>query len=101
ERRPIAQCILLDEHLFHERAVCLERLDPVVGAVADIQQTVIGEDYTVHRGAELLAGRILWIVGWQLLIVGLMAIGAPVALIFAGIGIVDDHTAVAIPIRDV
>src|SRR5437870_1848101 len=59
EDRSIPKRILEDEQLFHERAIGLEHLDTVVGAVADVQQAILGKLDAVNRSAELLGG---WIV---------------------------------------
>src|SRR5260370_29560362 len=54
----------------------------------------------MHRIAELLSRRIIRIVAAQRRVVGLMAIGAPVALVLAGVGIEHDHPVIAVAVRD-
>ena len=51
--------------------------------------------------AELLGRRIVRIVGRQLRVVRLVAVGAPVPLVLAGIGVEHDHAVVAVAIGDV
>ena len=51
---PSPRLRLADEGFLHELAVLLKHLDPVVGAVADIQQTVIREIGGVHQDQDLL-----------------------------------------------
>ena len=45
--------------------------------------------------------RIAGIVGRKLRVVGLVAVRAPVPLVFAGIGVEDDHPAVAVAVGDI
>src|SRR5258708_14574852 len=54
----------------------------------------------MHRIAELLSRRIVGIVAAQRRVFGLMAIGAPVALVLAGVGIEHDHAVIAVAVRD-
>src|SRR5437016_8743831 len=54
----------------------------------------------MHRIAELLSRRIIRIVAAKRRVVGLMAIGAPVALVLAGVGIEHDHAVIAVAVRD-
>src|SRR5437588_10879602 len=54
----------------------------------------------MHRITELLSQRIVGIVAAQRCVVGLMAIGAPVALVLAGVGIEHDHTVIAVAVCD-
>src|SRR6266404_4773035 len=50
--------------------------------------------------AELLSRWIVGIVAAKRRVFGLMAIGAPVALVLAGVGIEHDHPVIAVAVRD-
>src|SRR5258706_894408 len=67
----------IEDELLHIGAVLLEHMDAIVGAVADIDQPVIGDDDAMDGIAELLR---LGIVGRQILVGRRLAIGAPHAL---------------------
>jgi hypothetical protein len=87
--------------LGHEGAVLAEDLITVVGAVADIDQAVARDAHTVHRIAELLRHGVRWIIGRRLLVARLFAIGAPVALVGAGLRIEHDHPPVGVAVRHI
>ena len=98
ERRPVAKRVLGDECLLDVCAVRLEHLDAIVGAIADVQQAVVRERDAVHRSAELLGWRIARVVWRKFRVVGLVAVCAPVPLVFACVRIEDDHPAVAVAV---
>src|SRR5258705_6715356 len=52
--RAIHAGLLLKEMLGHERTVLAEDLQAIVGAVAHINQAILGDANAVHRIAELL-----------------------------------------------
>ncbi len=89
---------LLVGELLHEAAVLVEHLDAVVRAIADIDQPILGDLHAVHGVAEL--GRVR-IVGGELLVGRFLAVGAPVSLVGAGVGVEHDHTVVEIAVGDV
>src|SRR5436305_14062992 len=99
--RTVAERVLLIEPLLDEGAVLLEHLDPVLGAIADINQAVIGELHAMHGIAELLLRRRLGIVRRLLAIIRRIAVGAPMPLIGAGRRVVDNDAAVAVAVGDV
>ena len=78
-----------------------EDLDAVVRPVADVDQAVVGRHGAVHRVAELLGQRRVGIVAAQVRVVGLVAVGAPVALERAGVHVEDGHALVAVAVGDV
>src|SRR6185503_619986 len=82
----------------NEGPVLAEDLQAVVGAVTDVDEAVLVDTDAVHRVAELLRRRLGRIVWRRLLVAGRFAIGAPVALVGAGLGIEHDHTPVAVAI---
>ena len=55
----------------------------------------------VHRVAELLRRRRLRIVAAEIDVVRLVAVGAPVPLVLAGVGVEHDHAVVAVAVGDV
>ena len=99
--RAVAERVLLVEPFLDEAAVLAEHLDAVVDAVADIDQPVIGDLDAMHGIAELLRHRRLGIVGRLLVVVGRVAIGAPVPLVGAGGGVEHDDAVVAVAVGDV
>ena len=99
--RARGQRVLGEERLLHELAVRLEHLQAVVGAVADIDEPVVRTLDAVHRVAELLRRRRLGIVGAEVGVVRLVAVGAPVALHLAGVGVEHRHALVAVAVRHV
>src|SRR5258708_37742300 len=54
----------------------------------------------MHGIAELLSRRIVGIVAAQRRVVGLVAIGAPVALVLASVGVEPDRLVIAVAVRD-
>src|SRR6202012_6047801 len=66
--RAIAERVLFEEPFLDEGAVLPKDLDPVVDAVADIDEPVIGDLHAMHRVRKLLRTRRLGIVG-RLLVV--------------------------------
>src|ERR1700722_18537847 len=55
----------------------------------------------MHRITKLLCRRIVRIVSAKVRIVGLVAVGTPMALVLAGIGIKNDYAMVGVTIGDV
>ena len=100
-RRSRAERLLVEERLLDERAVRLEHLDAIVDAIADVQQPIDREIGAVHRIAELLRRRRVRIVPSEIHIVGLVAVGAPVPLVLAGVGVEHDDAMVAVAVGDV
>ena len=90
-----------EEALVHERPVHLEYLDPIVAAVAHVDQPVGRKADAVHRRAELLRDRRIRIVWTEVRVVGFMAVGAPMPLVLSGIRVVHDHPPVSVAIRDI
>ncbi len=78
---------LLEDVLGDEAAVLAENLQPVVGAVADVDQAFRGKPDAVHRIRELQGRRSCGIVGRRLLVARRLAVSAPVALVGAALGI--------------
>ena len=74
---------------------------PIVGPIADVHQTVVRQVGAVHRRPELLRRRRLRIVAAEIRVVGLVAVGAPVALELPGVGVDDDDAFVAVAVGDV
>src|SRR2546423_8694306 len=75
------------EDLAHERAVGAEDLHAIVDAVADVEQTVLRKRDAVHGVGVLLARRLARLVGALLVVVGLLAGGAPPLLDLAGVAV--------------
>src|SRR5580700_7195819 len=90
--------VLLVEMLGDERAVLAEDLHAVVGAVAGVNEAVLVDANTVHRVAELGGGRLRRVVGRRLLVARLLAVGAPVPLVGAGLGIEHHDPAIGIAV---
>ena len=82
---PSPSVVLAMTLLLHELAVLLEHLDAVVRAVAHVDEPVVRQLGAVHRVAELLGGRRVGVVVAEVRVVGLVAVGAPVALDLAGV----------------
>src|SRR5207248_5530108 len=99
--RTVAERVLLVEPFLDEGAVLLEHLDAVLGAIADIDEAVIGDFHAVHGIAELLLRRRLGIIRRLLVIIGRIAVGAPVPLIGARRSVVDNNAAIAVAVGDV
>ena len=55
----------------------------------------------MYRIAELLRDRRVGIVITEVGVVGLVAVGAPVALVLAGVGVEDDDAAIAVAVGHV
>src|SRR5262249_11228043 len=72
----------------------------IIRAVADIDQAVVRTLDAVHGIAELLCRRRRGIVGAEIGVVGLVAVGAPVTLHLAGVGIDHRDALVAVAVRD-
>src|SRR6266481_79120 len=96
--RPVTQSFCGDEGLFDEGAIFLEDLDAVVRTVADVEEAVVGKLGAVHGIAELLGRRRIGIVGAEVGVIGLLTIGAPVALVLSGFRVLDDHAMIAVTI---
>src|SRR4030088_1730782 len=99
--RAVAERVLLEEPLLHKGAVLLEHLDPIVDAVADVNQAVIGDLHAMHGVCDLLRHRRRGIVRRLLVVVRRLAVGAPMPLVGAGGGIEHDDAAVAVAIGDI
>ena len=89
--RAVAARVARHVDLPHERAVDLEDLQPVAGAVAHVDEPVVGHVGAVHRAAELLVGggRVVRALRHGGLVVRRLAVGAPEALHLAGLRV--DH----------
>ena len=85
--RAVAERALADPRFLDELAVRREHLDAVVDAVADVDQAVVRQLGAVHRRAELLRQRRVGVVASEVGVVRLVAVGAPVALELAGVGV--------------
>src|SRR2546428_13330997 len=93
-----------DQTLPHERAICLKHLNPVVDAVADVQQAVLALHRAVH-GRKLLRSHIRVVLPFDWIsskrpIRRTFAVGAPMTLVGSRVGVEDDDAPVAIAIRD-
>src|SRR5262245_4541314 len=88
----------LDRVLANEGAVLAEHLDAVVGAVADVDQTIDRESHAMHRVRELR--RVRGVVR-KLAVVRPLAIRAPVALVRPRRRVEHDDALVLVPVRDV
>ena len=93
--------VLVDERLFHERAVRLEHLNAIVDAVAYVEQPIDRELRAVNRVAELLRGRRSRIVVAEIHVLRLMAVRAPMTFVCARLGIVDDHAVIAVAVGNI
>ena len=101
-RRAIAQCIARDKELLDEVTALLEHLDTIVHAVANVDQTVIGDTHTVHWVSKLRRWRVSGRdVGPQIRVVRHTPVGAPVPLVLAGGRIYDQHALVLIAVGNV
>src|SRR3954453_6888564 len=97
DRAGATRCLLIDM-LGDEAAVLAENLQAIVDAVADMDETILVDANAMHRIAELLRWRAGRIVGRRLLIAWLVAIGAPVALVGASLGVKHHHAAVRVAV---
>ena len=75
------------DELAHELATLAEHLDPIVHAVAHVDQTILRQAHAVHRIAELRRFRV--VVG-DLRVVGPATVRAPVALVGTVAGVEHD-----------
>src|SRR5688572_30800675 len=98
--RSRANGLRLEERFLHERAVGPEHLHAIVDAIADVDELILRDDDAVDR-PELLRGRRRWIVIPDTGVIGFRAVGAPVALVLAGIGVENDDAAIAVAVGDV
>src|SRR4029077_9040216 len=81
-------------------AVLAEDLDAIVLPVADVDEAVLGDLHAVNGVRELLwcgPGRI---VGRSFLIARRLSVGAPVALVGAGVGIKHDDAMIAVTVNE-
>ena len=79
-------------------SVGLEDLNAVVRAVAHVQHAVIGQRDGVNRRTELV-GLLPRLVSGQLRVVGFVAVGAPMPLVFARVRIHHDHAPIPVAVR--
>src|SRR5256885_3958957 len=86
--------------LLDELAVLREHLQAIVLPVADVHQAVVRDVGAVHRVAELLRRRRVGIVRPEVAVVGLVAVGAPVALHLAGVGVEHGDALVLVAVGD-
>ena len=84
-----------------EFAVGLKHLHAIGLAITHVNQPIVRALHAMHRVAELLGRRCFRVIVALLGIVGLVAVGAPVAFHLAGVGIEHRHTLVLITIRDI
>src|SRR5262249_51051273 len=104
-----AQCLRQVDPFAHEAAVLAEDLQPIIGAIANIDQPVIGDLHAMDRVVEGLRDRrvrgigMTAGIGWgRIDFVGrAFAIGAPVALVGPSRGIEHDDAVIAVAVRDV
>src|SRR3954454_6175690 len=99
--RAVAERILLEEPLLDEGAVPPKHLDAIVHAVADIDQTVIGDLHAMHGIGELLRDRRLGIVRRLLVVAWRLAVSAPMPLVSAGGGVEHDDAVIAVAVGDI
>src|SRR5437879_10690267 len=99
--RPVTQGSCGDEGLFDEGAIFLEDLDAVVRTVADIKQALVRKLGAMDRIAELLGRWRIGIVGAEVGVVGLLTIGAPVALVLPGLCVIYDYAVITVTVGDV
>ena len=99
--RSRAQRVLGIERFLHERAVDAKHLHAIGLAIADIHEPVIRAFDAVNRVAELLCRRRVRIVLAEIRVVRLIAVGAPVALYLAGIGVEHSHALVEIAVGNI
>src|SRR5262245_24774858 len=92
--RSVAESRFRDESLFHEFAVFLKHLDPVILAVADIDQTILRDCGAVHCAKLFCRGGIR-IISPETGVIGFLAVSAPVSLVRAGVGVEDDDAVIA------
>src|SRR5262249_24166142 len=98
--RSVAESRFRDEGFFYELAVLLERLNPVVLAVADIDRTIFRDRDTAHR-AKLFRRRRIRIVGAEAGVIRLLAVSAPVTFVGSGVGVEDDDAAIDKSVGDI
>src|SRR5262245_11974698 len=96
-----AERVLGEERFLDELAVGLEHLQAVVGAVAHVEEPVVRALDAVYGIAELLRRRIGGLIRAEVLVVGLVAVGAPVALHLAGVGVEHGDALVEIAVGDI
>src|SRR6185312_14833110 len=80
-------CLLGNEPFLYIGPVRFEDLDTIIGAIADIQQTIDGKIGTVHGIAELWSGRRVGVVRSKIGVIRLVSVGAPVPFVCAGISV--------------
>src|SRR6185436_4874856 len=99
ERAAGALRLAFHEPFFQEHAVDGERLNPVVGAVRDVDDAVVRDRHAVGR-VELLGGLAGGLAPVRRLVVRLLAVGTPVALVRAGVGVENDDATIAVAVGD-
>ena len=99
--RTVAAGFLGHAHFLHELAVLLEHLDTVVRTVADVHEPVARGLRAVHRVPELLGQRRRGVVRRHAGVIGLVAVGAPVALDATAARVDHRDALVAVPVGHV
>src|SRR5882762_6667249 len=65
---------------------------------SDIEEAVVRKLGAVHWITKLLRRRPIGIVGAEVGVIGLLTIGAPVALVLSGFRVIDDHAVIPVTI---
>ena len=100
-RRAAAEGRGTHEGLGDERALPVEDLHAVVGAVGHVDPPVAGDCDVVHGAAVMADGFGVGVVGGQGAVVGALAVGPPVPAVLAGVGVEHDDAAVAVAVGHV
>src|SRR5215467_9863019 len=93
--------VLGEEVLAHEGAVGVEDLDAIIDAIANVKQAVLRKRDAVHGIAVLLRDRVARLVGPQLAVVRLLAVGSPPTLDLAGVAVDHGEEPVAIAVGNI
>ena len=100
-RGAVAEGVAVSEEFADESPVLLEHLNPVVQAVADVDEAIARHCHTVNRRAELLSERCVGVVRTGIDVVRHVAVGAPVALVLPRGRVDDDDAPVLVAIGNV
>src|SRR5262249_8586793 len=90
-----------DKHFFDKCPVELEHLEPIIRTIGDIDQVVVCYQDGVNRIVETIrCGTLNELRTRRELqtIIRLLAVGAPMPLVFAGVRIEDDDAMIEIPV---